>query len=65
MGDFIYDAKKMGNPAYQAFFYCKDRKGEWENTNKKDSIFCVDSVLSKKERQEITQNFAILQGENK
>ncbi len=65
MGDFIYDAKKMGNPAYQAFFYCKDRKGEWENTNKKDSIFCVDSVLSKKERQEIAQNFAILQGEKK
>ena len=65
MESFIYNTKKMGNPAYQAFFYCKERKGEWENTNRKDSIFCVDSVLPKSERQEMAQNFAILQGEKK
>ena len=53
MSKFIYNPQKMGNPAYQAFFYCKKRNGEWENTNKKDSIFCVDAVLSKEERHEI------------
>ena len=65
MSKFIYNPQKMGNPAYQAFFYCKKRNGEWENTNKKDSIFCVDAVLSKEERQEIILNFAILQNEKK
>lgn len=58
MRNFKYGNNKIGNPAYQAFFYCLKR-GEWPNTNEKDSILNAESIIEKQRRQEIRRNFAV------